>query len=138
MVCLVLQATTMTDPYIPPPLQILAEKSVMTTDPSPLGPVIPSKLLSLLPLVAAVVAMALAWGEMRSQMRSEQKFREDAITQVSQELNRIGASYDKLETRARELEEQGARIDERFSMILSLMTELKAQVTELTQKNTGN
>ncbi len=110
----------------------------MTTDPSPLGPVIPSKLLSLLPLGAAVVAIALAWGELRTQMRLEQKFREEAISQVSQELNRIGASYDKLETRARELEEQGARIDERFSMILSLMTELKAQVTALTQKDSGN
>jgi hypothetical protein len=128
----------MTDPYIPPPLQILAENPVMTTDPSPLGPVIPSKLLSLLPLGAAVVAIALAWGELRTQMRLEQKFREEAISQVSQELNRIGASYDKLETRARELEEQGARIDERFSMILSLMTELKAQVTALTQKDSGN
>jgi hypothetical protein len=128
----------MTDPYIPPPLQILAENPVMTTDPSPLGPVIPSKLLSLLPLGAAVVAIALAWGELRTQMRLEQKFREEAISQVSQELNRIGASYDKLETRARELEEQGARIDERFSMILSLMTELKTQVTALTQKDSGN
>lgn len=110
----------------------------MTADSSPQGPVISSKLLTLLPAVAAIVALALAWGELRTQMRSEQKFREDAILQVSQELNRIGASYDKLETRARELEEQGARIDERFSMILSLMTELKAQVSELTRKDSGN
>lgn len=110
----------------------------MTTDPSPLGPVISSKLLTLLPVVAAIVALALAWGELRTQMRSEQKFREDAISQVSQELTRIGTSYEQLETRARALEEQGARIDERFSMILSLMTELKAQVSELSRKEQSN
>lgn len=110
----------------------------MTTDPSPLGPVISSKLLTLLPVVAAIVALALAWGELRTQMRSEQKFREDAISQVSQELTRIGTSYEQLETRARALEEQGARIDERFSMILSLMTELKAQVSELSKKEQSN
>lgn len=96
----------------------------------------PGVLSSFLPLGAAVVAIALGWGEMRNQMKSEQQFREDSVRQLSVELSRIGVSYDKLEDRARVLEEQSARIDERFSMILALMNEVKVQVATLTAAET--
>lgn len=83
------------------------------------------------PLGAAIVAIALGWGEMRSQMEAEQQFRKDAITAVSLELSRIGASFEALEERSRALEDKSARIEERFIMLVSLMTEMKASIVEL-------
>ena len=90
-----------------------------------------NKITSMLPLGAAVIAIALGWGEMRSQMAAEQKFREEAIHQLTLELSRIVGGFEKLEVRARVLEEQSARGDERFSMILTVMTELKLQVASM-------
>ena len=90
-----------------------------------------NKLTSMLPLGAAIIAIALGWGEMRSQMAAEQKFREEAIHQLTTELSRIVGGFDKLELRARMLEEQSARGDERFNMILAVMTELELQVATM-------
>lgn len=109
----------------------------MTTSPSPQGPHLTTKITNLLPLGGAIVAIALGWGEMKSQMVAEQKFREDAFLKMNQELSRSAALYDKLEGRIRELEAQGARVDERFTLLLTLMSEMKAQVSALNEKSLG-
>ena len=107
----------------------------MTSCPSPHGPQLTTKLSGLLPIGAAIVAIALGWGEMKSQMVAEQKFRDDAFLKMNQELARSAALYDKLEGRIRELEAQGARVDERFTLLLTLMQELKVQVGTLNEKS---
>lgn len=85
----------------------------------------------LLPIGAAVVAIALGWGEMRNQMDAEQQFRKDAIAQMSAELSRIGSSYENLDERSRFLEDKSARIEERFIMLVQLMTDLKVKLDTL-------
>lgn len=92
-----------------------------------------SKLMTFWPVGVAVVMVALGWQQMRSQILSEETFRKQAIAQVLTEVTRIADAYDKLEHRTRLVEEQGARTDERFTMILTLMTELKTQVSTLTE-----
>ena len=102
---------------------------------TPQGQHITTKLSGLIPIGAAIVAIALGWGEMKSQMVAEQKFRDDAFLKMNQELARSAALYDKLEGRIRELEAQGARVDERFTLLLTLMQELKVQVGALNEKS---
>ena len=106
----------------------------MTTSSPNQGTLSVNKLMSLWPLGASAIAIALAWGEMKSQMTSEETFRKEAIAQLLTEMTRISDAYDKLEHRTRMVEEQGARTDERFTMILTLMSELKAQVSALTER----
>ena len=107
----------------------------MADSSTPQGQHITTKISSLLPIGAAIVAIALGWGEMKSLMVAEQKFREDAFLKMNQELSRSAVLYDKLEGRIRELEAHGARIDERFTLLLTLMSELKVQVSALSEKN---
>lgn len=109
----------------------------MSDSSTPVGQHLTTKITGLLPIAGAIVAIALGWGELKSQMAAEQKFREDAILKISQELTRSALLYDKLEGRIRELESQGARIDERFTLLLTLMSELKVQVSALNEKSLG-
>ena len=95
----------------------------MTNTNSPQGAHLTTKISSLIPIVSVIVAMALGWGELRNQVISQEKFREELTTYTS-----------KMEDRIRYLESQGARMDERFNLILQGVTELKSQIGDLSEK----
>ena len=95
----------------------------MTSSNSQQGAHLTTKISGLIPIVSVIVAMALGWGELRNQVTSQEKFREELTTYTN-----------KMEDRIRYLESQGARMDERFNLILQGVTELKTQLNDLSEK----
>lgn len=89
---------------------------------------------NIITILTLIVGMALAWGQMTAQISSERELREADQVQVTRSLASTAETNDKVEQRLRNIEQQQARVDERFSMIISLMTDLKAQVAQLAEK----
>jgi outer membrane murein-binding lipoprotein Lpp len=89
---------------------------------------------NIITIVTLVVGIALSWGQMSAQISSERDLREADQEQVSESLAAAVDTNDKVEQRLRNIEQQQARVDERFTMIISLMTDLKAQVAQLAEK----
>lgn len=94
-----------------------------------------TKISALLPLGAAIVAIAVGWGELKTMVENEEKFREDFLKSQDKFQAQVEEDSTKLEDRIRYLESQGARMDERFNLILQGVTELKTQIGELSGKD---
>lgn len=89
---------------------------------------------NVLTIVTLIVGGAIAWGQMSAQLSAERDLRLASQVQFEQSLDVTSDNNAKVEQRLRDLEQQQARVDERFTMILTLMTDLKAQVTKLAEK----
>lgn len=92
---------------------------------------------NVLTIVTLVVGGAIAWGQLTAQLSAEKDLRLASQIQFEQSLDLASDNNSKVEQRLRDLEQQQARVDERFTMILTLMTDLKAQVTKLAEKPQG-
>lgn len=85
-------------------------------------------------IIGLIVGITMSWSQMDSQMASEKTFREEAVKQITQTINSAAQSRDKLEARIRILEEMTARSDERFSMLLSMMSEMKIDISKIAER----
>ena len=89
---------------------------------------------NLLTLATIVVAVGIAWGQVTSSIESERSLRSQNQEQVIEAVSGISRDNEKMEQRVRNLEQQQARIDERFTMMITLLTDLKTEVSRLTQQ----
>lgn len=93
---------------------------------------------NIITIVSFIVAGGIAWGQLTSEIASERDMRSVSQDQLVQQVKTSGDEKDKIEARVRDLEQQQARIDERFTMLISLMTDLKTEVSQLTKRNESN
>lgn len=89
---------------------------------------------NLLTLATIIVAVGVAWGQVTSSIESERSLRSQNQEQVIEAVSGISRDNEKMEQRVRALEQQQARIDERFTMMISLLTDLKTEVSRLAQQ----
>lgn len=93
---------------------------------------------NILTIASFVVMGAVAWGQLTSQIASERDMRVVYQDQVAELIQNTVSEKDKIEARVRDIEQQQARTDERFTMIISLMTELKTEVAQLSEEKARN
>ena len=89
-------------------------------------------------LVTLVIGLGVGWGKLQSQVERLQ----DQNVQTAEKVAEIAAEFKEtqgaMEERIRRQEELNARMDERFTLILSMISEVKSQVTSLTEAQLGN
>lgn len=90
---------------------------------------------NLLTILTFVVASAVAWGQLTSEISGERNLRTSNQEQIMNMLIDYNKTNDEVEQRVRDLEQQQARSDERFTMLISLMTELKTEVSQLAKQS---
>lgn len=136
----VTESGTMLDPKSleekPPPIPSPCANSgrkPMTSLPT-LPPIISAG--NLLTIATVIVTAGIGWGQLTSKISSEEAMRATLVEQVNIKLDADNASRNAIEQRVRVLEEKAARIDERFTMLISLMTDLKHDVSMLAQTPT--
>lgn len=88
----------------------------------------------LLTVGLAALAFAVAWGEWKAGMvaqdqriAAEASARQALESRIIEELLKASNARREQESRIRYVEQQAARTDERFTLILSSLSELKAQ-----------
>jgi hypothetical protein len=91
-----------------------------------------------LPALAILVTITLAYGDMRHMVLGEQRIREETSKLLLEKLQIMEANRDQLELRVRNQELNSARSDEKFNLLLTLMSELKSQVGLLAQQGSEN
>lgn len=91
-----------------------------------------------LPALGLLVTITLAYGDMRHMVLSEQRVREETSKLLLEKLQLIEVSRDQMELRIRNQEMNSVRSDEKFNLLLTLMSELKSQVGLLAQQGSTN
>ena len=90
---------------------------------------------NIIALIVPLVSIAIAWGQMSMRVDSMVKSQTEFVQRMDTDIRSAAQFRAALEQRLRVVEQQNIRNDERFSLILSTMTELKAQVTALTKSS---
>lgn len=89
-------------------------------------------------LLTLVVGLGVGWGKLQGQvtrLQDQNVLTAKEVQEVSREFRK---TQNTLEERIRRQEELNARMDERFTLILSMISEVKSQVTSLTEAQLGN
>lgn len=89
---------------------------------------------NVLTIVALVAGVAIAWGRIESKISSESEMRSQQFSTVSAAVESSQHFRGRMDERLRYLEEQVARTDERFTLILTLMSEMKEEIAHLSKK----
>lgn len=111
---------------------LLAKRLPMTYPPKPaFTPSI--SFGNIVTLVTIVVTAGIAWGQIKAEIASEKSLRSISETHVAQAVASTVDSNTKMEQRVRDLEQQQARIDERFTMVITLLTELKSEISRINE-----
>lgn len=84
-------------------------------------------------IVIVIVGCAVAWGLLQAKVEHSKETFDYRVFQITSELKNYILEADALAARIRILENQSARSDERFTLILTMITEIKDQVGELSK-----
>ena len=86
--------------------------------------------ISILTVLASVV---YTWGQITANQEKETAMRTMALAQIETQLDEHQAATRSLELRIRQNEEFRARSDVRFTQLLSIMSEIKAELKVLSE-----
>lgn len=88
-------------------------------------------------LLFPLLALAVTWGQFTSRFDAFEAARDESNKRILTEMNGALASRQQMEQRLRYVEEQVARTDERYTIILEKIMELKENVEDIANKS-GN
>lgn len=80
-----------------------------------------------------VAAMAVAWGNFQTKVSNNAEQVHTVIQAIEDASDEAQRDKEALGARIRYLEAQSARTDERYNLILQMISEMKTQVNELTK-----
>ncbi|QDY70131.1 hypothetical protein [Qingshengfaniella alkalisoli] len=81
-------------------------------------------------VVTALALMSVAWGRFETRQDSMADDYTALETRMLEEVAKARAAREALDARTRYVEQQAARTDERFTLILASLSELKVAVKE--------
>lgn len=89
-------------------------------------------------ICSTIAIIAVGWGYLQQKVAANTGQYERISTMIELEFQQAKRDDEAVAARVRELETQSARMDERFTLILTLMGELKQQVSELPRNSRDN